>query len=472
MSALAQSGATGWRTRSRVLALVLVVTAGCGGSGTSGGAPTDPGGPGRSAAPAASVPGSGPTGSASSADPAGSAPAGTAPSGGTFDPARVAVELEPFASGLDEPLFITHAGDGTGRLYVVEQAGRIRIVEGDGSVLPEPFLDLSGRITAGGERGLLGLAFHPEHTANGRFFVFFTDQDGANVVAEYGRRDETSADPATERIILSIPDFASNHNGGMLAFGPDGMLFIGTGDGGGAGDPQRNGQATGALLGKILRIDVDGSGPNGEPYAIPPDNPLASTEGARPEIWAVGMRNPWRFSFDHRTGDLFIGDVGQGAFEEIDVMPAGVGGLNFGWSVMEGPSCFREDACDQAGLTPPVASYDREVGGCTVVGGYVYRGAAQPSLGGGYLFGDYCSGQIWALAAADALDDGAATFAEIGRLDGSISSFGEDGAGELYVSDLSGGQVLRVVGTKRSRRHRAAAGAAIRDTRLRCAPCG
>jgi len=358
-----------------------------------------------------------------------------------FDPERVRLALRPVAGGLEAPLLATHAGDGSGRLFVLEQVGRIRIVQ-DGELRPEPFLDVSDRLVAGGEQGLLGLAFHPAFATNGRFFVNYTDANGDTVVAEYGldAGETDRADPDSERVLLRIDQPFANHNGGNLAFGPDGFLYVGAGDGGSAGDPMGNGQGLDTLLGKILRIDVDGRS-GGRPYAIPPDNPFVGREGARPEIWALGLRNPWRFSFDRGTGDLWIGDVGQASFEEIDTAPAGEPGVNYGWNTMEGRACFApETGCDESGLALPVAVYGHDAG-CSVTGGFVYRGARWPDLVGAYLFSDYCSGTIWALD-AEHPNAGPTVLLETGR---AISSFGEDEAGELCVTDLAGGELLRVV---------------------------
>jgi glucose/arabinose dehydrogenase len=280
--------------------------------------------------------------------------------------------------------------------------------------------------------------------ANGRLFLYYTTLGGASQVVTELHAPGGVVDTASERLVLEMPDFAGNHNGGMLAFDAQGLLLIGTGDGGGGGDPQGNGQDDTQLLGKLLRIDVD----RGEPYRNPANDPDGRLdEGARPEILATGLRNPWRFSVDRATGDLWIGDVGQGGWEEVDVIPAGEGGLDFGWAVVEGPECFRASDCDRAGLTAPVASYSHAEG-CTIVGGYVYRGAAFPALTGAYLFGDYCSGTLWALPAAEALASGSAPAEVVGRLDGSLSSFAEDAAGELYAIDL-GGRVLRVTAVPR-----------------------
>jgi glucose/arabinose dehydrogenase len=363
------------------------------------------------------------------------------PSGPIGTPAidRLRVSFTPFADGLDSPVFLTHAGDGSGVLYIVEQGGRIVTADASGAAGDAPFLDIAERIRSGGEQGLLGLAFHPDYPADDRFFVMYTASNGgANTIAEFHAPDGVG-DPASERVLLAIEDFAGNHNGGMVAFGADGYLYAGTGDGGGGGDPQRNGQDPGALLGKILRIDIEG----GDPYGIPADNPGASGGELAPEVWALGLRNPWRFSFDRRTGDLWIGDVGQGAWEEVDAQPAGEGGGNFGWNIMEGPDCFGGGECDTEGLTLPVAAYGRGEGGCVVIGGYVYRGDAQPDAHGTYLYADVCTGQFWGLDAAAALRDGSAQPVELLVGDPALSSFGEDEAGELYAVGL-GGSVTRL----------------------------
>ena len=346
-------------------------------------------------------------------------------------PAAAQLRLEPVVDGLERPVFLTHAGDRSGRLFVVEQAGRILILA-PGGLLAEPFLDIRARVRTGGERGLLGLAFHPRFARNGRYFVNYTRaDDGATVVAEY----RVSADPdrsrRLERVLLTVPQPFSNHNGGMIAFGPDGFLYIGLGDGGGGGDPGNRAQDPEELLGKILRIDV------GErPYGIPPDNPFVGG-GGRPEIFALGLRNPWRFSFDRGNGRLLAGDVGQGRREEIDRIRRG---RNYGWRILEGTLCFqpRED-CDRTGLEPPLTEYGHRRGRCSVTGGYVYRGRAVPGLAGTYLFGDFCSGEIFGLRRGrrSILLDSELT----------IASFGEDEAGELYVLDVSAGAVHRVAGT-------------------------
>jgi glucose/arabinose dehydrogenase len=346
------------------------------------------------------------------------------------------LSLTPLASGFDDLTFVTNAGDGSGDLYVVEQVGRVHRLPTCQSAPPQaPWLDISDRISAGGERGLLGLAFHPDFVSNGRFFVDYTNRDGNSVVSEFTRSADGTVDPGAERVLLQVDQPFANHNGGMLAFGPDGYLYIGFGDGGSGGDPMGNGQNRATLLGKILRIDVDSR----DPYGIPADNPFqpGNGEGRAPEIWDWGLRNPWRFSFDRETGALWIGDVGQSAVEEIDFEPAGEGGRNYGWNVMEAEGCYRADACDQTGMTLPVATYSHDEG-CSVTGGYVYRGQEYPSLFGLYFYADYCSGTIWTLD-ADALGAGQPVAPTVfGTVDFTVSSFGEDEAGELYIVDHSG----------------------------------
>jgi glucose/arabinose dehydrogenase len=333
------------------------------------------------------------------------------------------------AAGFLRPVDIQHAGDGSGRLFVVEQAGRILILK-NGRTLPTPFLNIIDEVgSSGNEQGLLGLAFHPRYAENGLFFVNYTDHSGNTVIARFHvSADPDVADPASETPLLHVNQPFPNHNGGVLTFGPDGYLYAGLGDGGSGGDPLGNGQKTDTLLGKILRLDVD----SGEPYAIPNGNPFGN------EIWAYGLRNPWRISFDRKTGDLWIGDVGQGTWEEIDILPAGSpGGANFGWNLMEGTHPFEGSA--QPGLLLPVAEYSHAEGGCSVTGGYVYRGAELPEWQGIYLFGDYCSGLVWGVVRSGEGWQTQVLF-QTGL---SISSFGVDEAGELYVADLQG-SILRL----------------------------
>ena len=354
------------------------------------------------------------------------------------------VRLRSVTEGVTASIGVTNAGDGSGRLFVIEQGGTIRIVTGD-RVIERPFLDISGRLTSGGEQGLLGLAFHPRFEANRRFYVNYTDTSGDTVVAEY-KRSRSSANRAaagSERVLLTIDQPFANHNGGHLAFGPDGYLYIATGDGGGAGDPQGNGQRLDTLLGKILRIDVNDRS-QGE-YGIPDDNPFRGDSGARPEIWSYGLRNPWRFSFDRATGAMWIGDVGQNQWEEIDFEPnASDGGTNWGWNIKEGTRCFAtQTECSAAGatddMTDPVAEYSHDFG-CSVTGGFVYRGRRYESMRGLYFFADYCSGNMWTLPAARRGEEETLRL-ESGR---SIASFGENEAGELFVVDHQG-ELLRVV---------------------------
>ena len=299
-----------------------------------------------------------------------------------------------------------------------------------------PFLDIHERVLSGDERGLLGLAFHPDYAANGRLFVDYTRMpDGATVVSEFHAADG-AADPASERVLLTIPQPFENHNGGMVAFDATGDLLIGMGDGGDAGDPMGNGQDRQALLGKLLRLDVDGA----EPYAIPADNPFLDDASTRPEIWTLGMRNPWRFSVDRATGDVFIGDVGQDSSEEVDVVPAGTSGQDFGWNITEGKDCYIRTTCDRTGLTDPVAVLPHSTGDCAIIGGYVYRGVRSSALQGQYVFGDLCSGAIRVLDAAQAVATGSARPRDVGSLGRpeSLSAFGQDDEGELYVVDLAG----------------------------------
>ena len=349
------------------------------------------------------------------------------------------IELDKVVSGLTQPLLVTHANDGSDRLFVVEQGGRILVLSG-GSPLEQPFLDVSSEISTDGERGLLGLAFHPRYPENGFFFVNYTDRRGDSVVSRFSvSSDGNRADPASEVEVLSFNQPFSNHNGGHLAFGPDGNLYIATGDGGGAGDPQNNGQSRDTLLGKILRVDVDGL-----PFAIPPDNPFVGQGGQRDEIWALGLRNPWRFSFDRRTGDLFIGDVGQSREEEIDFQPAGSsGGENYGWRRMEGSLCFEPpNNCQDSSFTSPILVYGHD-SHCSVTGGYRYRGKSNAALEGMYVFGDFCSGIIWG---AEPGPDGIWFAVVLADTNLAITSFGEDESGELYVVDRRG-SIFQVAGS-------------------------
>lgn len=359
----------------------------------------------------------------------------------SVDPSQVSVALQLVATGLQRPVSVRAAGDGSERLFIVEQPGRIRIIDADG-LRPTPFLDIVNRVRdASNEQGLLGLAFHPEYAINGRFFINYTDHSGNTVIAEYARSegDPNLSSPSSEAIIMTIEQPYSNHNGGDLAFGPDGYLWISTGDGGSGGDPQGNGQNPKTLLGKLLRVDID----RGSTYTIPTDNPFADDPEVSDEVWALGLRNPWRFSFDRETGDLFIGDVGQGAWEEIDFEArTDPGGRNYGWNTMEGSHCFESSSCSTEGLTPPVAEYSHALG-CSVTGGYVYRGTRFPALLGLYIFGDFCSGKVWGLKSEN---PGNWSEAVVGQTGVSISGFGEDENGELYLTDLWSGSVYLVTG--------------------------
>ncbi|MEX2472330.1 MAG: PQQ-dependent sugar dehydrogenase [Gemmatimonadota bacterium] len=364
------------------------------------------------------------------------------PSGVITD--RLSAELELVVDGLDDPVFVTAApGDFEDRLFVVEQGGLVRIVE-NGALLPEPFLDLTAEVTSGGERGLLGLAFHPNYGFNGWFFVNYTDLNGDTRIVRYAvSSDPNVADESSAFEILAVDQPQSNHNGGMLAFGPfDGYLYVGLGDGGGSGDPDNYAQRPATLLGSMLRIDVDDPD---DPYFIPFDNPFLNTQDFRPEIWAFGLRSPWRYSFDRQTGDLYIADVGQNAWEEVSVQPAASDGSeNYGWRRMEGTNCFNPSTgCNQGDLVLPVYEYPHSEG-CSITGGYVYRGDAIPELRGRYLFADYCEGWVRSFL----LSGGAATDV-VDHSDelapgGNVVSFGEDNEGELYVVD-HGGAVYRIV---------------------------
>lgn len=343
------------------------------------------------------------------------------------------------ASGFSFPLDLQSVAGDVERLYVVEQGGRIRIVR-NGQVQAAPFLDISGRLSAGGERGLLGLAFHPGFASNGRFYVNYTNPSGDTHIAEFTADSADAANPASERVLLVVPQPFSNHNGGGVAFGDDGHLYIALGDGGSGGDPLGNGQALDTLLGKILRIDVD----TGAPFAIPPDNPFLSTPGAQPEIWAHGLRNPYRIAFDPATDNLYIGDVGQRRREEIDVgLASEGGGENYGWNVMEGVECFSPSSgCDRTGLRLPVLDYSHGEG-CSVTGGVVYSGCRMPDLVGTYFYGDFCTAFVRSFRLAGGGATEARDWSE--GIDGvdQISSFGSDAQGETYVVDY-GGEIYRI----------------------------
>ena len=338
---------------------------------------------------------------------------------------------EAIASGLFSPVGIANAGDGSGRLFILEQAGLIRILKG-GELLPGAFLDIRSQVGCCGERGLLGLAFHPRYAENGYFYTNYTDTDGNTVIARFqvSPEDPDRADPASEQRLLYIQQPYGNHNGGAVVFGPDGYLYLGLGDGGSGGDPLGSGQSTDTLLGKLLRIDVDG----GDPYAVPPDNPFAAGGGLA-EIWAYGLRNPWRMAFDSLTGDLYIGDVGQNAWEEIDFLPVGSPpGANFGWNYREGAHPYQGIPPGDIALIDPVAEYGRDQG-CSVTGGVVYRGVELPAWQGVYLYGDYCTGRVWGLLRNP---DGSWLNSALFDIGTPITSFGVDEAGEVYLVDYLG----------------------------------
>lgn len=356
------------------------------------------------------------------------------------------VQLSPAFPNLSfsSPVLLTHSGDGTNRIFVVEQPGVIRVFANDTTTqTTDTFLDITGRLTSGGEMGLLGLAFHPDFENNGLFYVdYTTTQNGPRrtVISEFSASGNL-ADAGSERILLEINQFAANHNGGMLEFGPDGYLYIALGDGGNSNDSGNNGQNRTTLLATILRIDVNNQADTLQ-YAIPPSNPFVGEgNGVREEIFAYGLRNPWRFSIDQQTGQLWVGDVGQKRQEEIDII---VSGSNYGWPIMEGFECFNRNNsdnplpnCDQTGLTLPLIDYDHGLG-CSVSGGYVYRGSRLPALTGAYVYGDYCTGRIWLLR----YENGSVT-ADSLLLDTNlaISSFGTDEIGELYVCDIDAGRI-------------------------------
>lgn len=357
------------------------------------------------------------------------------------------INVEPVAEGFVRPVFVGHAGDASGRLFIAEKRGVIRVVR-LGRLLAEPFLDIRDRVgSSGNEQGLLGIAFHPSYASNGRLFVDYTDLSGDTVISEFlvdssGR----TVDADSEQIVLRIEQPFKNHNGGMLAFGPnDGYLYVSVGDGGSGGDPQANGQNPGTLLGSILRLNVNEEGG----YVVPAGNPFVNADDKRPEVFVYGLRNPWRFSFDQVTGDMWIGDVGQSDLEEIDLALAPLrGGLNFGWNKLEGSQCFPPGLgafarCVPAAFELPVAEYGRDYG-CSVTGGYVYRGQRFAELVGMYVFGDYCSGRIWTLELGDS--DGW-QMVQRGKVTGRVASFGEGEDGEIYVVDDRGGYLFRLLVT-------------------------
>ncbi|TVQ90398.1 MAG: glucose dehydrogenase [Deltaproteobacteria bacterium] len=372
---------------------------------------------------------------------------------------EVQVGLRAVATDLDRPLHVTGAGDGSGRLFIVEQGGKIWQLKGQDKTL---WHDHGDRVVRQhNEQGLLGLAFAPDFSESGTFYLSYTTQGepaGESVISRMRLDPQTGRPaPSTEQVILTAPQPAGNHNGGTIVFGPDGMLYIGWGDGGAAGDRFKNSRTNDTLLAKLLRIDVSKPGPDGQPYAIPAGNPLIGKEG-RDEIWAMGLRNPWKFSFDSETGDLWIADVGQNKYEEVHVAPGSLGGVDYGWNVLEGSHCYEpSEGCDRAGLALPVLEYDHSRG-CSITGGHVYRGRQVPALQGIYLASDYCTGNLWTVrfrgwpeaetlspTSAVVLDprDRAITD-EVGQVRGNISSFGTDDEGEIYLVDHKG-TVYRVV---------------------------
>jgi glucose/arabinose dehydrogenase len=377
------------RTSRRASILVALAASGCGGS-SPGGFPTAPG----------SVNGSS------------------------------TLQLTPVATGLQNPVHLT-APAGDARLFVVEQAGTIRIIR-DAAVEAQPFLDITDRVSGGGERGLLSLAFHPDYEQNGFLYVDYTGANGETRVERYRiSTDPDRADETSAALVIEIAQPFSNHNGGHILFGPDGMLYVATGDGGDAGDPDGNGQDRTTLLGALLRLDVDG----GSPYAVPDDNPFVGSPPFRAEIWAWGLRNPWRIAFDPAEGRLYVADVGQNRIEEVNVVSASEPGLNFGWNVMEGSECFESAECDRTGKTLPALEYDHSLG-CSVTGGLVYRGASLPAVAGHYFFSDYCRGWLrsFRYTGGEVTDLREWDVRDIGR----VVSFGRDGAGELYILSTEG----------------------------------
>lgn len=357
--------------------------------------------------------------------------------------APLALALQEVASGLQAPTFLT-APAGDSRLFVIERAGRIRIID-NGTLLATPFLDISSLTTTDGERGLLSMAFHPQYASNGYFFLYYTNLAGDIVIErrQVSAGNANVADPLASLQIIAIPHPGfSNHNGGLVSFGPDGYLYAATGDGGGGGDPSGNAKNTNVLLGKMLRLDVNAS-TSAQPYTIPAGNPFAGTAGSRAEIWAYGLRNPWRYAFDTTAQLLYIADVGQGQREEVNVAAVGTAGNNYGWNIMEGKQCYNSASCSQAGLVLPAIDYGHDnAGGCSITGGHVYRGTALPELAGHYLYSDYCSGWLksftYSNGSASAVTDWNITNV------GNILSFGEDAQKELYMLSATG-RVYRIV---------------------------
>jgi hypothetical protein len=357
-------------------------------------------------------------------------------------PPAAGIALQEITAAVTFPVDLASPPGDQSRLFVVEKAGRIRILK-DGVLLPTPFLDITSQVSSGGERGLLGLTFTPDYATSGRFIISYSNTAGDTRISTMRvSADPDRADAGSQQVILAVDQPFSNHNGGQVAFGPDGMLYIGLGDGGSGGDPQNNGQDLGSLLGKLLRLEVlpDGSA------QVPADNPLIGQAGQRGEIWSSGLRNPWRFSFDPATGDLYLADVGQSALEEVNVATAASGrgrGSNYGWRIMEGTNCFNPSSgCSQAGLTLPVITYDRG-DGCSVTGGYVYRGSSLPDLVGHYFYADYCTSWIRSFRHQAGAAQDRQQWTGIAPA-GGVTTFGVDGAGELYLA-TDAGRVYRLI---------------------------
>jgi glucose/arabinose dehydrogenase len=351
----------------------------------------------------------------------------TVTGGGTAAPA-----LLPITTSLTSPVFAAAPPGDASRLFVVEQRGTIRVLRND-TLLPSPFLDIQALVSGGDEQGLLSMAFHPTYAANGYVYVSYTDVAGTSKVVRYRVSGPETANPSSAFPVLSVDQPYANHNGGLISFGPDGKLYVGLGDGGSGGDPHGHGQNVATLLGSMLRLDVDA----GSPYAVPPDNPFVGRTGARGEIWMYGLRNPWRFSFDRALGDFYVGDVGQAAREEVDVVPAPItGGLNFGWNIMEGMSCYNAATCSTTGLTLPVVEYPHTQG-CSITGGYVYRGSDVPQLQGRYLYADYCAGWVRSFTYVGGQVVEASEWPDLSPGPG-VTSFAEDARGEVYIMTRAG----------------------------------
>jgi glucose/arabinose dehydrogenase len=366
------------------------------------------------------------------------AAAETAPAANPAEPAATRLRLEQVGDRFDHPVYLT-APPADPRLFVVEQDGRIVIVK-QGRKLPTPFLDITSKVKSGGEQGLLSVAFHPEYRQNGQLFVNYTDNQGDTRIERYTVGSNADvADPSSAKLVLAIDQPYSNHNGGHVLFGPDGMLYIGMGDGGAGGDPRGNGQNPNSLLAKLLRLNVN----RVDPYSVPANNPHANGSGGRGEIWATGLRNPWRLAFDRAAGLLYIADVGQNELEEINIVPANKAGVNYGWNVMEADKCYRGDSCNRTGLQMPALSYNHNGGACSVTGGYVYRGRRVPAIVGHYFYSDYCAGWIKSFR----YEAGRVTDRRDWQTDnlGHVVSFGEDASGEVYILTESG-RVWRISG--------------------------